>query len=252
MTPLRMALVGATSASLLLVPAGATAISPTATAPAAPAESAATSTDSSRLAAAAAVQGRYNTWIRFLRFDHTRPWSSRVRIKGQLAARKDGQVGALKGRRVTLYRQYDGRSRWVRLETRRTSQEARPKFRFTVRARANADYRVAFAGNRRFQPTRDKTHVSVYRIFNAKLRDGSGRFHGKVQPRYRNKVIRLEKRRCASCGWDVVRSKRTGDYGRWRFNVGAPRSGRWWWRVSTPGSTKFIRSHSGVFTTELN
>jgi hypothetical protein len=153
--------------------------------------------------------------------------------------------------RVTLYRQLDGRRAWVRLDTKYTSREARPKFRFKVRAKANAEYRVVFQGNQRFQPSRQKTHVSVHRIFNASLRDGTGRFHGRVQPKYGNKVIYLEKRPCASCGWHKARSKRTGDFGYWRFKLGAPSSGRWWWRVSVPGSTAYIRSHSAVFTTEL-
>jgi hypothetical protein len=243
MTSLRTTLVGVTAASLLALPGAATALTP-----ASPAQSGSASTTSELATSKQAA--RHNTAVRFLRFDHTRPWSLRVHIRGQVAARVNGQWGALQGVRVTLYRQLDGRSRWVRLDTRRTSQEARPEFRFHVRAKANADYRVVFRGNRRFQPDRGATHVLVHRTFQSRLKDGSGRFHGRVRPRYGNRVIFLEKRWCADCGWDRVRAKRTGDLGRWRFKVGAPSSGRWWWRVSVPGSRLYIRSHSGVFTTE--
>jgi hypothetical protein len=234
--------VGATAAALLVTPATATALAPTDSAGA----------KVTTQVAPAAAASRYNTWVRFLRFDHTRPWSRQVHIKGQIAAWVDGEKGALRGVRVRLLRQLDGRKRWVELARTTTSRTDRPKFRFDVRAKANADYRVVFRGNERFQPTRGKTHVSVHRIFNARLRDGTGRFRGRVQPNYGNRVIYLEKRSCASCGWHKVRSNKTGDRGYWRFKVGAPSSGRWWWRVSVPGSTLYIRSISGVFTTELN
>lgn len=239
---LRTTVVGLTAAALLVTPAAATAV--------APADSAASGPTTQVAPATAAA--RNNTWVRFLRFDHTRPWRGGVHIKGQVAARVAGQRGALRGVRVTLYRQLDGRSRWVRLARTTTSRTDRPKFRFDVRAKANADYRVVFRGNARFQPSRAATHVAVHRIFNAKLRDGTGRFRGRVQPNYGNKIIYLEKRPCSTCSWHRVRSNRTGSLGYWRFKVGAPRSGRWWWRVSVPGSTAYIRSISGVFTTERN
>jgi hypothetical protein len=251
MTSLRTTLVGVTAASLLTLPGAAAALTPGSSVQSTngnPVQSPGGSMTSEPPTSKQAAP--HNTAVRFLRFDHIRPWAFRVHIRGQVRARVNGQWGALQGVRVILYRQLDGRSRWVHLETRRTSQEARPKFRFHVRAKANADYRVVFRGNRRFQPDRATTHVSVHRTFHPRLKDGSGRFHGRVRPRYGDRVIFLEKRWCADCGWDRIRAKRTGDYGRWRFKVGAPSSGRWWFRVSVPGSRLYIRSHSGVFTTE--
>jgi hypothetical protein len=250
MTSLRTSLIGVTAASLLALPAGATAL--TSSGPGQGTTSAATSASTAATAerTSSTQAARHNTAIRFLRMDHTRPWGHRIRVRGQVAAWVRGQRGALQGVRVSLYRQLDGRSRWVRLRTQRTSHQAQPKFQFRVRAKANAEYRVTFKGNRRFQPARDKTHVSVHRTFGPRLEDGTGRFHGRVRPRYGNKVIHLDKRRCAGCGWDRVRTKRTDGAGHWRFKVGAPDSGRWWWRVSVPGSRSYIRSYSAVFTTE--
>lgn len=262
MTSLRTTLVGVTTASLLAVPAAATALTPVGLSSSAASTTTSTTsepatttraTNATRQQSAAALQAaaaRHNTAIRFLRFDHVRAWAHRVHVRGQVVAWVNGRRGALQGVRVVLYRKLDGRSRWVRLESRRTSQEQRPKFRFHVRAKANASYRVGFPGNARFQHSRDRTHVLVHRNFGARLRDGSGRFHGRVRPHYAHKVIHLEKRWCGSCGWDRIRSKRTGDLGRFRFKVGAPNTGRWWWRVSVPGSRLYIRSISGVFTTE--
>ena len=244
MTSLRTTLVGLSAASLLVTPAAASALAPTGSTPAEGTAGVAASTSASA--------ARHDTSVRFLRFDHTRRWSRTVHIRGQVAAHVGGETGALQGVRVTLYRQFDGRTKWVRVARKTTSQEARPKFRFHVRASANADYRVVFAGNRRFQPSRKTTHVSVHRIFNARLRDGTGRFHGRVQPKYGNKVIYLDKRSCATCGWHRVRSDRTGDQGGWSFRVRAPRSGRWWWRAWVPASRAYTRSFSAVFTTELS
>ena len=93
--------------------------------------------------------------------------------------------------------------------------------------------------------------MSVHRIFNPHLEDGSGRFHGRVQPRYHHKRVTLWKRSCASCGWHRVRHDRTSRRGHWRFEVGAPASGRFWWRASTPASARYTRSFSVVFTTQL-
>ncbi len=244
MSTARSALVGLTAASMMTVPVAATAMSPTSGSPTTQA-----SAEPERAAAPGAQ--RRDTDIRFLNFDRTRGWRSTIHIKGQVTARVDGRRGALRGVRVTLARQFDGRRAWKRLETRRTSRTERPKFRFNVQAKANADYRVVFRGNARFGRSRGATQVSVNRLLNPRLRDGSGRFHGRVQPKYRHEVVFLDKRSCGSCSWRRVDSDRTGDRGGWRFRVRAPRSGRWWWRASTPASVRYVRSISGVFTTEL-
>jgi hypothetical protein len=31
----------------------------------------------------------------------------------------------------------------------------------------------------------------------------------------------------------------------------APPTGRWWWRVTTPGNAGFIRSYGGTISTQL-
>ncbi len=192
---------------------------------------------------------RYNTSIRFLNFDHTRGYGTSFHIRGQVVVPALG--GAVRGVRVTLYRKLNGSSHWARLTTRRTSQQARPKFRFTTAARANADYRVAYRGSNKLQPSRDATAVSVNRHFEAKLEDGTGRFHGRVSPRYAHRIVSLDRRTCATCGWHRVRSQHAGRHGSFSFTVNAPRKGTYYWRTSTAASTRFIRSHSAVFTTRL-
>jgi hypothetical protein len=191
---------------------------------------------------------RFDTNVRFLAFDHTRGFGTRTVVRGQVISDRGAGPGAVPGIRVRLYRQLDGTSRWVFLDKDYTSQIS-GIFRLHARSKANAAYKVVYAGNDTYQPSHDVTSVSVYRFFDANLEDGTGRFHGKVTPHYAHKRIYLEKRRCSDCGWDRVRIDKTRRHGRYSFMVGAPRHGQWWWRVSTPASTAYIASHSAVFTT---
>lgn len=237
MKSLRSVLVGVTAASLLGLPGAAAAATPS------PGPSLAS-------AASSAALSRYDTSIRYLSFDHSRAYGSPTKIRGQVVATVRGQRGAVRHVRVKLSRRVFGTGHWKHLKTTYTSRTDRPRFRFRVKSPANARYRVAFGGNAKLQPTRKRTTVVVHRKFNARLEDGTGRFHGRVIPNYAHRRIFLDRRECASCGWDRVRSARTGDRGRWSFKVGTPTPGKTWWRVSTPASTKFIRSYSSVFTTE--
>lgn len=198
---------------------------------------------------AAAKLRRYDTAIRFLDFDHVRGYGSSVNVRGQVRAKIGSGVGALQGVKVRLLRRLDGSSRWLPLDTDYTSQRHQPKFEFAVRAKANAHYKVAYAGNRHFQPSSNTTGVSVYRIVDAALEDGSGRFHGRVHPLFAHRRVELQRRACPSCGWRGVDSDHTTGRSRFAFTVGAPRHGRRWWRVSVPATTAYIHSYSGIFTT---
>jgi hypothetical protein len=191
---------------------------------------------------------RHNTWIVF-QFDHTRGFGTHTIVRGQIAWKTGtGQVASVPGgKRVALRRSIAG-GPWHRLGHERTGDKGR--FAFKARSKANARYRVVFKGNQQFQPTVGVTSVSVYRHFDAKLEDVSGRFHGRVTPGYAHERIFLEKRPCADCGWHRARSRITGDRGRFHFTVGAPTHGRFWWRVRTPADKRFIQSYSSVFTTE--
>ncbi len=234
MKPARQVLVGITATALLGLPGIAAATS------AAPPEA----------SAGTAAGSRYNTSIRFLDFDHTRPYASRTIVRGQVVAYVNGNRGAVKGKKVWLYRKFHGSPGWTRIARGYTSQTTRPTFRFTPRSRANATYLVRFPGNAQLQRSQDTTVVLVHRLLNAQMEDRTGRFHGRVVPRWANRAIYLEKRQCASCSWQRVRTGRTGDVGRWSFRVSAPADGRWWWRAAVPASTRYIWSYSGIYTTE--
>jgi hypothetical protein len=191
---------------------------------------------------------RHNTWVVF-QFDHTRAFGTPTVVRGQIAWKTPGgQSASVPGhKRVKLFRKLATSGSWKPLGRQRTGSEGR--FAFKVKSKGNATYRIAFAGNKTFQPARGETAVSVYRHFEAQLEDVSGRFHGKVVPGYAHERLFLEKRPCADCGWHRSRSKVTGRHGKFHFTVGAPNSGRFWWRLRAPADIRFITSYSPVFST---
>jgi hypothetical protein len=193
---------------------------------------------------------RHETSVKFLNFDRTRGFGTKTAIRGQVIANVGAGRGSVPNATVVLYRQIDGTTGWNPLgHDRTTYPSTAPKFAFKVRSKANASYKVVFKATHRCKRSSNATSVSVYRHFDAQLEDGSGRFHGRVTPGYGHKRIFLEKRTCANCGWDRVRAAKTGKKGTYSFQVGAPADGRWWWRVSTPATERFITSYSSVFTT---
>lgn len=192
------------------------------------------------------------TSIRFLDFDHTRGWGQYAYIRGQVVGSKGDQRGALKRVHVRIYRKLDSQAKFHYLASRWTGTRPYPRFQLRTRALGNAVYKAVFAGNPNFQRSAGITRVLVHRSMTARLEDGSGSFHGFVKPKWNNRVVYLEKRSCATCSYQRVRAARSGDYGYFRFVVPAPRTGRWWWRASTPASGRFIWSYSAVFTTQLS
>lgn len=153
---------------------------------------------------------------------------------------------------VKIYRKLDSQQRFHLLGSRSTGNRPYPRFTFKTRALGNAVYKAVFRGNSNFQRSGGTSRVLVYRQMNAKLEDGSGSFHGFVRPKWNRRVVYLEKRSCAACNYHRVRSTKSGPHGYFRFVVPAPRSGRWWWRASTPATGRFIWSYSAVFTTQLS
>ena len=200
---------------------------------------------------ATAAASRRTTSIRFLDFDHTRPWKLYAYVQGQVIASKHGQRGALKSVRVRLYRKLATQSRFHYLDRASTGSRPFPRFTFKTRAVGNADYRVVFRGNTGYRPSRATSRVLVQRSMRSNLEDGSGSFHGFVKPKWNRRAVYLEKRACPSCPYRKVKTMRSGRHGYFRFVVPAPRSGRWWWRASTPATSRFIWSYTSIYTTQL-
>jgi len=243
MTSRRTLTVGLTAAALLLTPAAV------AVGGSAPSTTGATERLGVTQAAEQAAKRR-DTNIRFLSFDHTKPHMARARVKGQVTVQTPAGRRAVKGLWVRLYRKFNGSNGWDLIAGKRVGRGAYARFVFRPQARANARYKVNFRGNSRLSGSNGVTSVLVHRRFDPTLADGTGRFHGHMSPRYRHRFVILQKRACGRCSWEPVRGDRTDRRSNWDFKVSAPRHGRWWWRVTTAPTPRFIRSSSGVFTTE--
>ena len=231
-------LVGLTALALLAVPL---AISASA--------QASTLTASQSAVAAGAVSRE--TWIRYLDFSRLKGYGSTTAIRGQVAVRTPDGPRAVRDIPVQVYRRQAGSDVWRYLATRRTGSD-RGIFVFRTDSVANATYKVVYRGGQVLARSADTARVLVHRSVRSTLEDRTGVFSGRVTPRYAHRDVLLERRTCGACSWQRIRSTRTGDYGRFRFEVGAPSTGRWYWRATVPASTRYIRSYSAVYSTELD
>jgi len=233
MMKMRAILVGLTAASLLGLPAVALASAPT--------------------TGAQQAVTRHSTSIRWMPFRHIQGAGFSITVRGQVVSHAQGKRGALGGVNVRLYRRLDGSATWVYLATHNTGSSDTPQFRFLTESRQNADYKVVFGGNAAFAPTSGTTWLNVYRLFNGHLYDGTSTatYKGNVTPYYTNKQITLQRRACVSCSYVDYRNATTGTNGAYSFALPAPSTGRWWWRVTIPGTTAFLRSYGRTITTEL-
>jgi hypothetical protein len=68
-------------------------------------------------------------------------------------------------------------------------------------------------------------------------------------PNYPMRHTFLDKKNCIKCRWHIVARKNTTRYGRVFSPVGAPASGRWYFRVGTPETPGFATSFSPTFYT---
>ena len=59
----------------------------------------------------------------------------------------------------------------------------------------------------------------------------------------------LQKKDCRSCNWHQVDRKQTSRFGRVAYPVGAPSSGKWFYRVGTPKRAHFAVSYGQTFYT---
>jgi hypothetical protein len=59
----------------------------------------------------------------------------------------------------------------------------------------------------------------------------------------------LQRKTCKSCNWRNLTKKRTNAHGRVAYPVGAPATGRWYFRIGTPKNAHFARSYSQTFYT---
>lgn len=76
-------------------------------------------------------------------------------------------------------------------------------------------------------------------------------FKGKVKgaPKYAGKIVRIERRIGKGGAWKLYKKVRSNDLGNWKCEVGAPRTGKWFFRAVTPKDDNYRKSYSSVWYT---
>jgi hypothetical protein len=189
----------------------------------------------------------------------TRTYRSALVITGQVIA-DDGAGGGgwVDGAPVTLFRQWKGAETWTEIGSTATST-VDGEFVFNQVAEKNATYKVTYAGqtiadgpdNYIVAGSESQRSVYVARDLQATDVQKGNRLYlkGNVNPGWGGKVIKMQRKTCKSCPWKVYDKQRTGDNGSWKFRVGAPRNGFWYFRAQVAGTSDYLKSRSGVFRT---
>jgi hypothetical protein len=193
-----------------------------------------------------------STWVVIHTFPHNQLFGQLFTISGQVRFQQGGSTYALQNAGVVLLRRPAGSSVWTTIASGRTNAANKPTYAFTVRARENSRYRVRFVGSRGYAPAHANVKVSVHRRLPSRLRQITAsrlRLVGHVVPTWSGRRVRLFQRGCRHCAWRPLRSELTSSRSRFRFRVGAPRSGYWYFQVRVHGTTAFAPSVSATYRT---
>jgi hypothetical protein len=201
--------------------------------------------------ATTAPRARLHSHVVIHPIHHQKKYGAHLRIAGQVRYTRHGSMYAAAGVKVTLSRRASG-GVWRHVASDRTNHSVKPTFAFRLRALGNARYRVRFGGNAKLRASSQATRILVHRRVPSRVvrvSDTRLRFMGHVRPAYRHGRVVLQKRDCRGCSWRSVRSGTTGARSHFRFPVGAPQVGSWYYRALVPGSTRFAVSRSATFRT---
>ena len=79
-------------------------------------------------------------------------------------------------------------------------------------------------------------------------RDGKTFFRGDVEA-YRRGLVIVQRKKCYDCTWERHDMVRTGERGRFRSRIEAPKRGSAYWRAKVPASDGYERSYSATWET---
>lgn len=160
---------------------------------------------------------------------------------------------------VTVSRRYAGTTTWTAVATVYPSDTEAGKFVFTTSSAGNTAYRFSYSGNQWVEgsDTHVAAPVTADRVIKGRHKatgwgsksDGKIYLNGRVMPDYAFKKVVLQKRACGTCAWkdyDTFSTVRDGNY---RHQVYVPRSGKWYWRVRVPATTRWTATIApGIYT----
>jgi hypothetical protein len=166
----------------------------------------------------------------------------------------DGETYSVDAGGVQLQRKLAGTKRW---STIRRDSTAGDFYFYPVAAKANATYRVVYAG-----ATSDSTGLTFGRSSSSREVSVSRRLHdravkendrlmlkGKVAPVWKHRPVFVERKTCMQkrCKWQSYTKVRTNAKSQFTARVRAPRSGSWFYRARVNGTIEYVTSYSSVY-----
>ena len=91
-------------------------------------------------------------------------------------------------------------------------------------------------------------HQIDFRSFALKGRVEEPQADGTLLP-YADRKVVLQRRSCKGCAWKPVKVLKTNDRGVYISRIGAPRTGRWYWRVRIKASNGYAATTGAVWGT---
>jgi hypothetical protein len=176
-----------------------------------------------------------------------------VTYKGRLQTAGGENIG---GATVWLTRKLASDSVQKKIEKATTGPKGH--VRFDTPVKGNAKYRIVFEGNvAHAESASTAMRLKAMRDFNARMVEkGSGAdkrvfLRGDINPGWNNKRVSWQRKKCGSCSWRTIDTKKSGGAGAWSFRAGFPTVGKSWkFRAKIVGTDTFVASTSAVLTTQ--
>lgn len=209
-----------------------------ATAAAAPVAGAAATTRSGEQAATPTkiVWTRRSTWVTY---------GGTATLEGQVQI----PSGALPGAPVRLYARNSSSKPWTHIDSATTSTST-GLFRFYRKPPRNYYFRVTYAGNSTYESSSGYAKVGVRRkLTPSRMTKVSSRtfyYTGPVRPSYKYQIVKLQYKKCGSCGWSLIKSTRANSKSAWKFKVSGPstRGRTYYYRAYTPSSSSYMAGYA--------
>lgn len=156
---------------------------------------------------------------------------------------------------VTVYRAFPGGG-YVRLGAR-TDEGG---FSIATTAVRNATYKLVYDGadhitsveTYSYAPVTATRTLRISRNEHARVTSSPLMFVGNVDPGWARSYVTIQKKNCLTCSWAFYRRALTNDDGVFRARLGAPSSGRWYFRTYIPAtSPHYAPAYSSVWYTYM-
>lgn len=199
-----------------------------------------TEKETAKKADAAAVKTKIvwtkrNTWVTY---------GKKAVLEGQVQVSQ----GALPGVEVVLFARNSTAKPWTRIDSMKTSTKT-GLFRFYRTPPRNYYFGVAFAGSGNYEPAAGYAKVGVRRKLSpskmSRISSTKFKYFGSVKPGGKGTQIKLQYKRCASCGYKYAKYTRANANGTWKFELAAPpRGNTYYYRAYSPSSSSYMAGYA--------